>query len=302
MADTTSPAVLTAKPRKRRAESVKAEAAFRSRLEELGATLLDPWLGNRKPHRVACSSGHLATPRPSNVMQGQGICKTCACRDPRSAQEAFRTRVEELGGTVLESTWKGITEKHKIMCKEGHISYPCPNRVSQGVGICRACARVDPQTAERKLLDLLRETGTTMLDPYRNAHWRVRLRCAQGHVFTTTPAAVVHDAAACRTCKGKAWDVFYVVQDDINNLIKFGITSGNARRRLDTHARDGLDQVVRLATALPAGVAPALERNVLTALRDAREKPVRGREYYDARILALVLDLVDNHPAVRATA
>jgi hypothetical protein len=301
MTDTTSAGIRAAKPRKRRPESLRAEAAFRSRLEELGATLLDPWLGNRTPHRVACSKGHLSTPRPGNVMQGQGICKTCAGRDPQTAQEAFRARVEELGGTVLEPTWKGIVEKHKILCAEGHVSYPCPNRVSQGVGICRTCARVDPRTAERKLLALLQEAGTTMLDPYRSANRRVRLRCAQGHTFTTTPAAVVHDAAACRTCRGKAWDVFYVVRDEINGLIKFGITSGNARRRLDTHARDGFDQVVRLAAALPTGVAPDLERNVLMALRDVREQPVRGREYYRDRALALVLDLVDNHPAVRAT-
>lgn len=32
---------------------------------------------------------------------------------------------------------------------------------------------------------------------------------------------------------------------------------------------------------------------VLAALRDAREEPVRGREYFPARVLGLVLDVVD---------
>jgi hypothetical protein len=38
---------------------------------------------------------------------------------------------------------------------------------------------------------------------------------------------------------------------------------------------------------------------VLAALRDAREEPLRGREYFSVHVLPLVLDLVDNHPAVR---
>ncbi|HSE07714.1 MAG TPA: hypothetical protein VLB29_03525 [Nocardioidaceae bacterium] len=104
----------------------------------------------------------------------------------------------------------------------------------------------------------------------------------------------------CRLCKGKVWDVFYVVQDDLNDVIKFGVTSGNPRPRLGDHERDGFDRVVRLHVGLPDDVAPWLERAIISALRDAREKSVRGREYYHVRALPLVLDLVDNHPAIRA--
>ncbi|MFF4292083.1 hypothetical protein ACFY0N_00330 [Streptomyces vinaceus] len=89
------------------------------------------------------------------------------------------------------------------------------------------------------------------------------------------------------------------MQDELNDVIKFGITSGDPRPRLGAHARQGLDSVVRLIEGLPGGVAPEIERTIRLALRDAGEKPVRGREYFRARTLALVLDLVDNHPAVR---
>jgi len=290
--------ICSSKTRKRRPESFQAEARFRAAIDEQGATLLDPYVGSKKRHQVKCAEGHLSAPMAERVIAGGRVCRVCSGRDSDAAWRGFRARVEELGATVLEPEWKGNGLPHAVRCKEGHVSYPFPNRVAQGVGICRTCARVDPQTAERELLALLDGMGTTMLDPYRSANRRVRLRCARGHTFSTTPAAVVHDAAACRTCKGKAWDVFYVVQDDINDLIKFGITSGNGRRRLDVHARDGFDQVVRLASHLPDGVAPELERNVLAALRDVLEKPVRGREYYHVRVLPLVLDLVDNHPAI----
>jgi hypothetical protein len=94
-------------------------------------------------------------------------------------------------------------------------------------------------------------------------------------------------------CAGKVWDVFYVVADDINDVVKFGITSGNPRPRLSRHARDGLDRVIRLVEDLPDDVAPRLERTVLAALRDAREVPVRGVEYFPARVLDLILDVVD---------
>ena len=56
-----------------------AEAAFRARLEELGATLLEPeWRGVGNPHLVKCLEGHLTRPLPTNVQQGHGICRFCA--------------------------------------------------------------------------------------------------------------------------------------------------------------------------------------------------------------------------------
>ncbi|MGV2914581.1 GIY-YIG nuclease family protein [Streptomyces alfalfae] len=100
-------------------------------------------------------------------------------------------------------------------------------------------------------------------------------------------------------CAGQVWDAFYVVRDEIADVVKVGVTSGDPRPRLSDHARDGFDDVVRVHTGLPADVAPALERMVLITLRDARESPVRGKEYFPGRVLPLVLDLVDNHPAIR---
>ncbi|TXS63825.1 hypothetical protein [Streptomyces sp. sk2.1] len=83
-------------------------------------------------------------------------------------------------------------------------------------------------------------------------------------------------------------------------MVKFGITSGDPRPRLRAHRRNGLDQVLRLFTGLPDGVARALENNIIAALRDAREEPIQGREYFSSRALPLILDLIDHHPAIRA--
>jgi hypothetical protein len=106
----------------------------------------------------------------------------------------------------------------------------------------------------------------------------------------------------CRFCAGRAWDVFYVVADDSNEIVKFGITSGDPRPRFRQHSRDGFDRVIRLVESLPADVAPRLERAVLAALRDAREVPVRGTEYFPTRTLALILALVDGWTATATPA
>ncbi|WP_189783032.1 GIY-YIG nuclease family protein [Streptomyces capitiformicae] len=87
--------------------------------------------------------------------------------------------------------------------------------------------------------------------------------------------------------------MFYVVADEINGVVKFGITSGDPRPRLGDHSRDGFDCVIRLVEGLPGDVALRLEKTILAALRDAREAPVRGREYFPARVLPLITDLVD---------
>jgi hypothetical protein len=100
----------------------------------------------------------------------------------------------------------------------------------------------------------------------------------------------------CRYCARKIWDAFYVVTDDTAALVKFGITTGNGRSRLNEHRRDGFDTVHRFLAALPGDTAPALERDVKAALRLAGEVPVRGLEYYRDHVTALVLDVVDHYP------
>lgn len=281
-----------------------AETAFRAQLDELGATLLEPkWLGIHRPHRALCAAGHECTPRPTSVRRGrgQGICRTCAGRDSQASWAAFRARVEEVGGEVLESTWLGSNEPHRVRCASGHENRPRPSNV-QKWGICATCAGNDTKAAEAAFRARLAELGATLLErEWLGASARHRARCAQGHDCSPRPHSVLQGDGICRVCAGKVWDVFYVVADDINDVVKFGITSGDPRPRLYRHARDGFDCVIRLVEGLPADFAPRLERAVLAALRDAREAPVRGREYFSARPLGLILDVVDGWTSARPT-
>ena len=117
-------------------------AKFKTRLEELGATPLEPeWLGTHTPHRVRCAEGHLCWPRPGSVLRGQGVCRTCAGNDPVVARANFKTKLAELGAVLLETEWLGSGTPHRARCAGGHDCSPRPSDVQKrGAGICRTCA------------------------------------------------------------------------------------------------------------------------------------------------------------------
>jgi len=275
-----------------------AEAAFRTRIAELGGTVTGAYVRLRTPVEVVCRKGHTTTVRPADLSQGSGLCRTCAGKDPRVAEAAFRARVAELGGTVT-GTYKNRLTPIDVVCKMGHSVQVWPCSVLSGQGICRTCVGKDPRVAEAAFRARIAELGGTVVGQYVNALTPVDVTCEKGHRCKPRPHDVATGNGICWACKGRSWDAFYVVQDEGLEVVKFGITNGDPRPRLREHARDGLDQVVRLHADMPDDAAVLLERTILAALRDSGEEPVRGREYFSSRVLPVVLDLVDNHPALR---
>ena len=151
--------------------------------------------------------------------------------------------------------------------------------------------------AEARFRELLAAEGATLLEPgWLGSHTPCRVRCASGHEVSPHPGSILGGGGICRACAGKNWDAFYVVADRAAGRIKFGITSGDVRPRLTRHRGRGYREVIRVLTGLPGTTAPGMEQAVLAALRLAGIRPVRGREYYDADALALVLDVTDNYP------
>lgn len=272
--------------------------AFRQRVLSLGGVVLEEeWLGKDKPHLVRCAQGHESHPRPGHVRDGGGICRTCAGQDQKVIEAAFRCRVAELGGIVLEGRWLGALTPHRVRCQNGHDCAPRPKCIQQGQGICRTCAGVDPKAAEENFRKRVADLGGVVLEPvWLGKDKPHRVRCPQGHEATPSPTSIQQGRGICRFCAGMQWDVFYIVMHDGSDRIKFGITSGDHRDRLRRHARAGYKTLIRLLTDLPGSVAPDLERFVKSALALAGETPIHGREYFSAGALALVLDVVDNFP------
>jgi single CXXC unit len=123
-----------------RTDPAVTEAAFRSRLAELGAELLERYVSNNVPHHVLCAAGHDCYPRPKDAIRGRGICVVCSQRDPVTAEREFRWRLAELGAVLLESRWLGADKPHRVRCAQGHLCRSWPASVRSGSGTCRSCA------------------------------------------------------------------------------------------------------------------------------------------------------------------
>jgi single CXXC unit len=269
-----------------------AEAAFRARVAELGGTMLGSYVNNRAPVLVRCAAGHECRPRPSGVLYGdQGFCGTCAGNDRDVAEAAFRERLDALGATLL-GTYVNSGTPVLVLCAAGHRCEPRPNSVQRGQGVCVVCAGNDRAAGELAFCTRVAELGGMVLGEYVNNHTPVLVRCPGGHLGRPHPHGIMTGQGICRICSCKAQDVFYVVTSRL--AVKFGITSGNPRPRLATHARQGYKQVVRLVADLAPTVAAKAERAVLSALAMAGEQPIRGKEYFDISCLALILDVADS--------
>lgn len=124
--------------------SNQAETKFLARIAELGYESIEGrWLGNKSPHRVRCPNGHEGLVRPNNATAWRGRCSSCGpvnLEKSRAAEARFRARVTELGGTVLEPVWLGNQKQHRVVCSSGHLSAVRPNNITQGSGLCFACA------------------------------------------------------------------------------------------------------------------------------------------------------------------
>ena len=232
----------TAGGKRRNARSYAAEAKFRARVAELGGEVLEEsWKGVKAPHRVRCAKGHEGAPRPQSINIGNGLCEVCGyqplnwTRPERSyAGEAkFRARVAELGGEVLEESWKGNGQPHRVRCANGHEGAPRPSNVLQGSGICL-------------------------------------------------------------TCSWSSQDTLYVVVDDTRGRVKLGITTTGSKR-LHDHARDGFTNVVAVRQGLPTGAAHAAEQSALKSLRASGVMPVQGREYFDAAYTLFILAVLGDN-------
>lgn len=283
-------------------DSKTAESRFRACLADIGATLMEPaWLGAHTAHRALCSVGHECTYTPAGLLgRGHG-CQVCALSRRNVAKQAcaeaeFRSTLADLGATLLEPRWLGSLVPHRVRCVEGHESTPRPASLQQGRGVCRTCAGTDPQAAEAAFRARLAELGATLLEPeWLGSAAAHRVRCVAGHECRPTPSNA-RVWGVCLRCRGWDSNAFYVLTNEDAAVLKLGITTGDGRQRLGRHASAGFTAVHRFLNDLPEGVAEALERHALSTLRLAGERPVQGREYFPASVLALVLDVVDNYP------
>jgi hypothetical protein len=59
-------------------ENADPAALARWASAQLGRQVSLVKLGTGKPHHVRCAGGHVTTPRPDDIYQGSGVCRTCS--------------------------------------------------------------------------------------------------------------------------------------------------------------------------------------------------------------------------------
>lgn len=261
-----------------------SEAAFRKRLDELGATIeWTGWRGARAKYRVTCAAGHECWPTPDGMRPGGGICRTCAGHDPAQAEADARRRLQSLGFTPAWECWLGAGRPHAVTCAAGHEFTAYPSGLERRGCTCPHCAGRTTEAIESAFREaVIRQGATPAWDRWLGAIRRHRVICKNGHECWPTPNSIQQGKGVCRFCAGKAWDVFYLVVNDEKREIKFGITSGDPRGRLAVHRNRGYSRVI-LVTASP--LALKVETETKKALRAAGFRPVHGREYFPAEAL-----------------
>lgn len=269
-----------------------SERAFHSRLAEAPAELLEPYVNSHTPVLVRCAEGHQAKRTPSSFKEGKG-CRVCAGNDQQSAWQHFCAIITGRGGQVLEPGPLGNSRQHRVLCPKGHETKAIPQIVRIGGGMCGECSPVSRTRAEREFREIVAGLGGRIVEPsWLGAVKPHRVICADGHEVRVRPNDVQQGHGLCRKCAHKFWDVFYVVTDERAQVVKFGITSHDARRRLRTHRKAGFGTVIMAVAGLEG--APELEQSVISALRLAGLPPVRGREYFGITALPVILDIADN--------
>lgn len=107
----------------------------------------------------------------------------------------------ENGAELLENRWLGAAVRHRIRCSNGHEVTAHPYYASQGGGICRVCAGLDPATAWQAFRETVKRLGGTVLESeWRNSNVRHLVRCAEGHENMVMPATVQQGGGICKTC------------------------------------------------------------------------------------------------------
>lgn len=184
------------------------EANFWQRVDSAGARPAPGavYAGANVPVDLVCAAGHPCRPTPANIRRGQGLCRTCACKDPVVAEASFWERVAQAGAKPAPgATYVNGHTPVDLICAEGHKCRPHPASVQQGGGVCRACARSDPKVAEAEFWALVAERGATPAPAavYAGGGVPVDLICENGHPCRPRPGNVKVGQGICRVCAGQ---------------------------------------------------------------------------------------------------
>jgi len=161
-----------------------------------GLCLATEYVNSRTPMRWRCAEGHEWETKPSNISAG-AWCSHCAGVARKTIADV-QAMVAERGGVCLSTTIKSVFDPLRFRCRVGHVFKSTTHRVRQG-GWCKRCRYVPPGTLERLQRAVERRGGVLLADAYHGSSTAVRVRCQEGHEWSTSPTCLI-SGRWCREC------------------------------------------------------------------------------------------------------
>jgi hypothetical protein len=276
--------------------------ALRAVVEADNAALLaQAWTTAKAPYLCICRNGHMTSPNANNIKTMRRVpCLDCSGHTPVTAARGFRFQVELQEAEVL-GVYVNNSTPVNVRCAFRHVAPVIPSNTQQRGFRCSACAGRNPDLAFADFKARLATLPIPITLDASETRWHLnqkpyRAHCAEGHPCLPVPNRIKNGRGGCDICANKYSDVVYVVTGP--NGLKFGITSGDPRPRLNDHKRisgGGYDTTVRLWTGLrPLGWARKMELNLRDNLADLDHHALPGtKEYFPAVSIPLVLCFLD---------
>lgn len=183
----------------------QAMKRFIKRISELGGQVIGEYKGSTIPVLCVCSKGHKCNPSPNNICRKRGMCQVCAGQDFETAKQNFINNIQELGGQVIGEY---VGAKIPIVCKcsSGHKCNPTPTSIQQGQGMCKICAKNDPETSKQNFIKKIQELGGQVIGEYKKNDIPIECICSKGHKCNPRPCTIQQGQGMCRICVGQDFE------------------------------------------------------------------------------------------------
>jgi thiol-disulfide isomerase/thioredoxin len=177
-----------------------------------GKCLSEVYQGIWQKLAFQCAEGHIWNASPANIKKGTW-CPVCAHlrhqgRPLRYSIETLEALANQHGGKCLSTEYKGMGQKHKFQCAEGHVWDTVPSSIQRGTW-CPVCGHLKISQQNRGRFRCSIETlealanqrgGVCLSTEYRGPQEKLTFRCAKEHTWDAIPNSI-QQGRWCPICK-----------------------------------------------------------------------------------------------------
>lgn len=175
-----------------------------------GVCLSEAYDGVNKYYRFRCAHGHEWEALGDSILSGGQWCKKCASAALRTTNlqadgmERLKKIVAGKGGVCLDDTYKGLKERYRFRCAQGH-EWSMTGTAATGGTWCRAC-HVDSRRLgiETARAIAYARGGQCLSETYVNNLAKLTWVCARGHTWRAALSTVKNQDTWCPDCANVA--------------------------------------------------------------------------------------------------